>query len=81
MNDRHVFTIIEAADYTGLSVSTLERLIRQGKLRPERLGAGQKRCGKRLLRQADMDDYLDASREHSRAPAPGRPVISNGLAW
>lgn len=52
-----LLTIDETAAFLGVARSTVFRLIRQGDLRPVRVGQRQR------LRPEDLDVYLERSRE------------------
>lgn len=59
--ERLAYSMTEAAAATGLSVSHLERAIKDGELRSKvtRLRADGKTAGKRIILSRDLQAYLD----------------------
>ena len=58
-NKNRIFTAREAVAYLGISLSTLNRIEKQGLLVPYRTPGGHRRYGQKML-----DEYLEATRRN-----------------
>ena len=69
-SDNRLFSAKEATAYLGISLSTLGRIERQGRLIPFRTPGGHRRYAKEML-----DEYLETTRvQHNSLPEI--PVVS-----
>lgn len=57
-----------AAHYIGVSVSTLQKLVREGKVQKPR----QVSAGRVAYEVADLDEYIDTCPRSTMEPGPGR---------
>jgi predicted DNA-binding transcriptional regulator AlpA len=60
-----------AAAYAGFSVSTLQKLVREGKLQKPR----QVSQGRVAYEVSDLDEYLDTCPRSTMEPGPGRRSV------
>jgi predicted DNA-binding transcriptional regulator AlpA len=60
-----------AAAYIGVSVSTLQKLVREGKVKKPR----QVSTGRVAYEVSDLDEYLDTCPRSTMEPGPGRRSV------